>query len=149
MFRTDANIFINRPVEEVWNYFVNTENAPNWALGLKEAHNLTEGPTQLGTRCAWTQTFLGKSVDSTQEVIEFEPYKLITFKSVSGPFPIMYRYTFEPTAEGTKLTTFLEGEPGAFFKLAGPVLTIAGQRQMQHSLENLKDLVEAEALVPA
>ena len=39
----------------------------------------------------------------------------------------------------------IEAEPGGFFKLAEPLLTIA-KRQFQNDLDNLKDLTEAHAL---
>jgi uncharacterized protein YndB with AHSA1/START domain len=149
MIRTDTNVLINRPVEEVWNYVINNEYVPKWALGFKELRYITEGPMHMGTRSAWTQTFLGKDISSTVETTEFEPYKYITFKSITGPFSFMYRYIFESTPSGTKFTVYLEGEPGGFFKLAEPLLTTMVKRQLQNSFENLKDLIESEALVPA
>src|SRR5687767_9612718 len=149
MIRTETNVLINRPVEEVWDFYINNENVARWALGVKEVRYLTEGPVRLGTKSAWTQTFLGKDISSTVEVIEYEPYKYITFKASSGPFPFTYRYIFEPTPNGTKLSVHLEGEPGGSFTLAEPVLTPIVKRQLHNSFENLKDLVEAEALVPA
>ena len=149
MLRTDTNIVINRPVDEVWTYLVEQEKAPSWAVGVRDIRFITDPPMQLGTKCSWTQTFLGKDIDAIHEVVEYEPYKLLTFKADSGPFPITYRYTFEPIPDGTKLTMTVEGEPGGFFKLATPLLINIAQRTMFHSLENLKDLVEAEALVHA
>ena len=148
MLRIDTNIMINRPVEEVWNYFIDNENVPKWALGISEMRYITEGPMNVGTRCAWTQTFLGKKMDSIVETTEFEPYKHITFKAMTGPVPFTYHYTFEPNAGGTYLTVRLEGEPGGFFKLAEPVLNMTANRQLHNSFENLKDLIEAEAPVP-
>src|SRR5262245_48876391 len=132
MIRTDTNILINRPVEEVWDYFIKDENVSRWALGVTEARYITEGPMQVGTRHAWTQTFLGKDISSTVETTEYEPNRFVTFKSVSGPLPFMYRYIFEPTSNGTKLTVYLEGEPGGFFKLAEPVLTAIVNRQLHN-----------------
>ena len=149
MIRTETNITIDSPVEHVWSHVVDQEKAPDWAVGVRDIRFITDPPLQLGTRCAWTQTFVGKDIDSVQEVVEFEPYKVLTFKAETGPFPMTYRYTFEPTATGTKLTMAVEGEPGGFFKLATPLLMNIAQRTMYHSLENLKDLVENEALVPA
>jgi hypothetical protein len=59
------------------------------------------------------------------------------------------RYTFEGRPEGTLVTAFLEAEPGGFFKLGEPLLTPIVTRHFKNSLENLKDLIEVEALVPA
>ena len=42
------------------------------------------------------------------------------------------------------MTQVTEGEPGGFFRLVGPVLEMAGRRQLRTDLENLKDLLEAQ-----
>jgi uncharacterized protein YndB with AHSA1/START domain len=149
MLRIETSIQINRPEEEVWNHVVDQEKAPNWAVGVRDIRFITDPPLRLGTKCAWTQTFLGHDIDAIHEVTEYVPYKVVTFKADSGPFPITYRYTFEPIPNGTKVTMVVEGEPGGFFKLTTPLLTNMARRTMYHSLENLKDLVEAEALVHA
>jgi hypothetical protein len=44
---------------------------------------------------------------------------------------------------GTRMTQVVEGEPGGFFRLAGPLLE-AGRRQFKADLETLKDLLEAQ-----
>jgi uncharacterized membrane protein len=149
MLRADASMMINRPVKEVWEFFLKSENVPKWALDLSEARYITEGPIGVGTKSYWTQTFLGIDMSSTQEIYEFEPYKVIAFKSISGPFPMTLRYTFNTRPEGTLVTAFLEAEPGGFFKLGEPLLNPIVTRHFKNSLENLKDLVEIEALVPA
>ena len=149
MLRTESNIEINRPIEEVWTYLVEQEKAPSWAVGVRDIRFITDPPLKLGTKCAWTQTFIGHDIDAVHEVVEFEPYKLLAFKADSGPFPILYRYTLEPTTNGTKLTMIVEGEPKGFFELATPLLTNIATRTMYHSLENLKELAEAHALVHA
>lgn len=149
MLRTDTNIVINSPVEHVWSHVVDQEKAPNWAVGVRNIRFITDPPLRLGSKCAWTQTFVGNDIDAIHEVVEYEPYKVVTFKAESGPFPITYRYIFEPTTNGTKLTMIVEGEPAGFFKLATPLLTTVATRTMYHSLENLKDMVEDEALVHA
>ena len=42
------------------------------------------------------------------------------------------------------MTQVLEGEPGSFFRLAGPLVERAGRRQFRAVLETLKDLLEAQ-----
>jgi uncharacterized protein YndB with AHSA1/START domain len=146
MMRTETSILIDKPVEEVWKYVVDQEEAPHWAVGVKDIRYITDPPLRLGSKAAWTQTFVGLDIDAIHEVVEFEPYKVLTFKSDNGPFPVTYRYTFESTPNGTKLTMVAEGEPAGFFKLATPLLTNIANRTMYHSLENLKDLAEAGVL---
>lgn len=40
----------------------------------------------------------------------------------------------------------MELEPGGFFKLAEPLIVSMARRQFQSDLDNLKDLMEANAL---
>ena len=54
--------------------------------------------------------------------------------------------TFEPMDGGTRVNTTIEGEPGGFFKLAEPLIVSMSKRQFQSDLDNLKDLMEANAL---
>jgi hypothetical protein len=66
-----------------------------------------------------------------------------SFRSTGGPAPQEFTYTFEPTLEGTHLTQSVEAQPGASFRLAGPLFEAAGRRQINNDLETLKDLLEA------
>ncbi len=66
-----------------------------------------------------------------------------SFRSTGGPVSQEFTYTFEPTLEGTHLTQSVEAQPGAFFRLAGPLFEAAGRRQINNDLETLKDLLEA------
>ena len=44
------------------------------------------------------------------------------------------------------MTGTLEAEPGGFFKLAEPLVIAMAKRSFQGDLDNLKDLMEADAL---
>lgn len=141
MVRTEVSVLINRPLQEVNDYFINAENTPKWAVGITDSRS--DGPPGVGTKITWKQTFLGMQNDWVMEITRFEPNKLVEMKSISGPFPITYLYTLEPTENGTKVTAFAESEPGGFFKLAEPLVATVAKRQLRSSLENLKDLLEA------
>ena len=52
----------------------------------------------------------------------------------------------EPIEGGTRVTETYQAEPGGFFKLAEPLMVRMGKRQFQSDLDNLKDLMEANAL---
>jgi uncharacterized membrane protein len=146
----DVDVLIKRPVEEVWNYWVNIENIPYWAHNIKEVHQITEGPQDVGTRCVWNMTFLGKQFSQTMEFIEQVPFKVGALKSLDGPGNVTYRYTFEPFPGGTRIMAHAEVEPNeGYFKVAIPVVVAVFKRQLKASVENLKDIVETEALVTA
>jgi uncharacterized membrane protein len=148
--KVDFEVLIKRPVEEVWNYWFEMDNVPVWAHNVKEVRQITEGPRDVGSRFVWNMTFLGQEFTQTMEIIEQVPFKFGTLKSLDGPGTVTYHYTFEPTPEGTKVMAHAEIEPHeGFFKLAAPIVVEVFKRQWKAGLENLKDIVEAEALVMA
>lgn len=74
-----------------------------WQAGLVEVQRLTDGPPGIGTRHAVVRTFLGRRMEVTNEYVAYEPGKLVTFKSISGP-PLEASYFFEPAGTGTRIT---------------------------------------------
>jgi len=85
---------------------------------------------------------LGRRIEIASELTEFEPLRVVGFKSTSGPIPLEGRYAFEPDGGGAKVTFTMQGEAGGFFKLAEPIVARSTQRQWETNLANLKDLLE-------
>ena len=88
---------------------------------------------------------LGRRIESTNLVTEYEQNKKLFFKTASGPFPVEGGYTFEPVGEGTKLIIIGQADTSGFFKLADPLVAGIVKRQLEASGAILKDLVEAQA----
>jgi hypothetical protein len=89
--------------------------------------------------------FLGRRIETSHEVTEYEPNKKLSTKTTSGPLPMEVSYTLEPVAEGTMV--ILEGnvDAGGFFKMAEPIVARMLKRQTKSDAANLKDLLEAQA----
>ena len=117
-------------------------------LGLcNEAYEKTSpGPIGVGTTARFVGKLLGRRIESESEVTEFEPNRKYSWQSKSGPFPLKGSVTTEQVEGGTRVNTTIEGEPGGFFKLAEPLIVTMAKRQSQSDLDNLKDLMEANAL---
>lgn len=100
----------------------------------------------VGVGKTWVDTVqvLGRRIEIASELTAYEPLRRVGFRSTSGPIPLEGRYSFEPDAEGTKVTFTLQGEPGGFFKLAEPIVARSTQRQWDTNLANLKDLLEQQ-----
>jgi hypothetical protein len=91
------------------------------------------------------QQALGRRFEAPFQVIDYEPNRRYAHRSTEGhPVPVTMAFTYElVSSEGTRFTSRIEGEPGGFFGLVGPVLERALRRQMRTNLETLKDLLEA------
>jgi uncharacterized membrane protein len=146
MARAVFSTMINRPVDLVFAEVSNFENYPKWSSGAHEVEKTSAGPIAVGTTWRGNGRFLGQRIDIEMEVSEFDPNRKYAWQSKSGPFPVRGTTTFEAIEGGTKVNTTIEAEVGGFFKLAEPLVVNMGKRQFQADLENLKDLMEANAL---
>ena len=142
--RVEESVEINRPVEEVFSYVANPENLPEWSGLVLEVHKETQGQPEEGDRFTTIAKFLGRRFETPFERRAYEPNRRYTDRAAGGPIPHQdWTYTFEEVSGGTRITRAVEGEPGGFFRLAGPLLERAGRRQVRADLGNLKDLLEA------
>jgi len=145
MLKLKTSAVINRSIEEVFEFVANTENDMMWQSDVLEAKDTSEGPIGVGHTYKQTFQFLGRRLESTYEVTEFEANRKFMFKNTAGPIPIEGGFTCEPVPEGaTKITLNGEADVGGFFKLAEPIVNRMLQRQWETNLSNLKDLLEAQ-----
>jgi ligand-binding SRPBCC domain-containing protein len=142
----EESVVINRPPEEVFDYVANRENLPEWSAPIQEVQKETQGPlVEEGARFTTVAKFLGQRFETPFEVSVHEPPRRHTDRSTGGPFPQEFTHIFEEVeGGGTRLTEVTDAEPGGFFRLAGPLLEIAGRRQFRADLDTLKDLLEAQ-----
>ena len=145
MIRIEHSLVINRPIEDVFAFVSNIEKLSQWAGPVLETKQISEGPVGVGTTSTRVAQFLGRRLETTHEVTEYEPNRKLSFKSSSGPIPIEERFTFESVEDGTKATFSGEVEAGGFFKLAEPIVARMLKRQMETDVNNLKELLEAQA----
>ena len=145
MIKNENSVEINKPIEEVFEYVTNIDNLPLWAGPVTEAKQTSEGPVGVGTTQTQVAQLLGRRIESSLEVTEYEPNKKFTTKSTSGPIPIEVHYNFEPVAEGTRLETVGILDAGGFFKLAEPLVARTLKRQTEGDFKTLKELLESSA----
>jgi len=146
MIKVEKSIIIHRPIEEVFAYLSDFRNIPQWQSGVVEVQQTPESPVGRGTRGTFVRTFLGRKIEMTVEVVEYEPNTKHTFKSTSGPMPTTVSRIFEPTAEGTKVTMAIEMQAGGFFALAEPLVARSLRRGVEADFGTLKDLLESRAV---
>ncbi len=144
MTRVATSVVINRPPEEVFEFISNFENNPRWQSGMREARITSEGPLGVGTTYSQVAKFLGRRVESTFEVIEYEPHTMVKGRSTSGSFPITFTRSVAASPQGTMVTAVIEGDASGFFRLAGPILNRMVQRQVSGDYTNLKELLESQ-----
>jgi carbon monoxide dehydrogenase subunit G len=146
MAKFEINLVINRPIEEVFAFISNPENLPRWRAGTLELTRTSSEPLSVGSIFKGRFTFLGRPFDGNLEIILHESHRRYGTRLTEGPFPLEARYTLEPAGNGTDLTLVIEGEPGGFFKLAEPLVVSLAKRSYEADLNNLKEMLEAQAV---
>jgi len=146
MARAEVSTTIKRPVEDVWALISNVENNPKWSSFALEAKQTSPGPIGVGTTARVVGKFLGRRIESESVITEFEPNRKYSWESKSGPFPLKGSTVLQQIEGGTRVNATLEGSPGCFFKLAEPLVITMTKRSLQGDFDNLKDLMEADAL---
>lgn len=141
MIKVERSVVINKPVEEVFGFVSAEDNYTKWQAGVEQV--IENGPRNtVGSQFTEVRKFMGQEMRTTLELTEFVPNAKWAAKVVKGPVPYEVTMTFTGVDGGTQVTTYVEGEPKGFFKLAEGM--VAGQ--LEKSLEEdglkLKQLLE-------
>jgi uncharacterized protein YndB with AHSA1/START domain len=137
---------ISRPPAEVFALVADPRSMPLWYEAVDHVAEATNGPNGPGAQFDVTRSLPSGQAHNLVELTDYEPDRRVTLESLSGPTPFRYRYTLEPTGQGTRLT--LDGRitgaglPG----LMGRLDTVAAQlfkRGMRQNLMHLKRIVES------
>jgi uncharacterized membrane protein len=145
MTEIEHSVLINRSVEDVFTFMSNPENGPLWAGVVRESNLTSEGPFGLGSTYSRVVEILGRRIESSVEVTEYETNSKISTKTTSGPMLQEDSMTLKAFEGGTELTVAAKVEVAGLLKLAEPVFGRMANRQVETDFANLKDLLEARA----
>lgn len=141
------SVFINLPAEDIFVNLCDLEKMAGWSSALISIQKTTPDALRSGAIVQSTIRFLGNWLEILFEVVEYEPNRCLTFKSIAGSVPCLFCYQFEPVEGGGTMVSEeamidLIEEPG---ELMEPVITSALRRQLEYDLLTMKDLLEAQA----
>lgn len=140
--RATAEIDINVPIDKVFSYVTDPDNLVHWYQGVSDVRDVS-GPTEVGQRFTFTAHFLGKRMEATHEVTDFEPNTLYAWRAVDGAYRGAQHFEFEQKNNGTRVTVNIAVQDLHFLaRLAEPLILRTARRHEQHCLETLNDLLE-------
>jgi hypothetical protein len=138
-----TEILIERPPGVVSVYACDPTNATAWYGNLKAVEWKSEPIVHVGSRIAFVAEFLGRRLEYTYEIVEYEPGEKFVMRTAEGPFPMETIYTFEETPEGhTRMTLRNHGEPSGVSKLMTPMIQAAMKNANEKDLAKLKSILE-------
>lgn len=134
---------IGRPRDEVAAYVIDYRNDPVWIGGISESELLGEAELSRGSRVRRVASFLGKRIEYVNEVVRLEPGSALEMRSVKSPFPMRITYAFADVPGGTEASVRVEGEPGRFYRIGGPLMRRAVRRSIDRDVATLKQTLES------
>ena len=143
MYKFESSIFINRPVQEVFDFVTNPANNATWVSGIESAEWTSDGPPGVGSTIKEVAKLLGRKIEAVAEITGWDPPNLERIKSAGGPLPFESTLKFEAQGDGTLLTETAQVELGGFFKLAEGLVGKQFEKQKESDSSALKLLLEA------
>jgi uncharacterized protein YndB with AHSA1/START domain len=145
MLRIAVNAQINRPVQEVWDFFIDLTNSPHWTASGSELRQTSSGPPGLGMTVESVRLMFGREIKSQKIVVtQYEPGQRI---SLTTAVPLLgrgtMRFTFASVDGGTRLSREGEFGLGRAEGLLAPILTRMLRKGWRTEMANLKRLIEA------
>jgi uncharacterized protein YndB with AHSA1/START domain len=139
-------VVIDRPPQAVFDAPVNFDRIPDWNPSVSEVRWTRIGPIDVGGAMTYVGKFLGRNFQSPAEVTEYAAGSRYSARSISGPFLLEVDNRMAPAGDGTRLNSTFRGESRGFFKLAEPVIIQLSKKMFEAAADNLKALLEADAL---
>jgi len=136
--------FINRPLQEVFDFMTNPANFAQWQSGTKSAKWASEGPVGVGSLFNSVGEMMGREMKMDLEITQWNPPNVWGIKGASGPMKFEAISKFESKDGGTQVTQTFEGEVGGLFSIAEGLAIKQLQKQVENDGNALKKLVEAK-----
>jgi len=143
MIRFDSNKLIYRPVKEIFEFITASENDFQWQYGTLASGQISEGAARVGAFFRSIGHFMGRRMESTFEVTEYEPARKYGFKSLAGPMHSQTLYTFEVTGGGTKVNVSTQASAVHLIQAPEGILEKQMKKQLKDNLAMLKNILEA------
>jgi uncharacterized membrane protein len=149
MAKIDKSIEVQVSREHVFEALTDLDLLPVWSTITVETHGPPRKPIEEGDRFTQTLRVLGRNLESTWEVTQLQRPQRVDYSSETpGGGMLRMVQTVEEAGDGSRVDVELDYElPGG---LVGELFDSAyaerrNERELEHSLHNLKELVEARA----
>jgi uncharacterized protein YndB with AHSA1/START domain len=146
MAHITRSIEINRPPQEVFDALTDLRRLPSWSTIVVETRNVSKGPLQQGDTFQQTVRVAGIHLESDWRVTKLDrPHQLAYEATAVGGGRLVMTQTVTAVTEGSRLEIDVDYQlPGG---ILGDLLDQAyverrNEREAEHSLHNLKDLLE-------
>jgi uncharacterized protein YndB with AHSA1/START domain len=141
MIQHEVTIHLNRPVEQVFSFLMDTGKLSTWQSNLIKMEQLTEGPLRAGSRFREVRRLGRRETEIQGEITAFEPNKRFETKTLTKP-QVTVSYSFEAEAGGTRLKHKFVMLTGGLMRIMEPLIASSIKKDTETDFETLKHILE-------
>jgi uncharacterized membrane protein len=141
MIQHEVTIHLNRPVEQVFEFLMDTTQLTSWQTNLIKIDKLTEGPLRLGSRFQEVRRLGNKESEFEAEITAFEQNKRFETKTLTKP-QVTVSYFLEPEDGGTRVKHRFVMLTSGLMRLLEPLIVKSIREENVLDFENLKRVLE-------
>jgi uncharacterized protein YndB with AHSA1/START domain len=141
MIQHEVTIHLNRPVDQVFAFLMDTGKLSTWQSNLIKIEQLTEGPLRAGSRFREVRRLGKKESEIQGEITVFEPNKRFETKTITKP-QVTVSYSFEAENGGTRLKHKFVMLTGGLMRLLEPLIANSIKKESASDFEMLKRILE-------
>jgi len=141
MIQHEVTIHLDKPVEQVFAFLMDTSKLTTWQSNLIKSEQLTEGPLRTGSRFREIRRINNKEEEIQGEITILEPNKRLETKTVTQP-QAMVSYSLVPEHGGTRLNYKFILVTSGFMRLLEPMISSSIKKGTQADFETLKRVLE-------
>lgn len=141
MIQHEVTIHLNRPVEQVFAFLMDTTQLTTWQTNLIKIDKITEGPLRMGSRFQEVRRLGRKESRIQGEITAFEPNKRFETKTSTKP-QVTVSYLLEPEEGGTRVKHKFVMLTSGLMRLLEPMIAKSIREENNMDFENLKRVLE-------
>ena len=142
MIQIVSSIQIYQPIKRVFDFISAPENDFQWQYGTLASAQISGSTSGLGACFQSTGHFMGRRIQSTFEVIEYEPNHRYGFRSLSGPLLSFTSYTLDIAKGHTQVKLSMQANLINLMEVNENVFEKKMKRQLKENLAMLKSILE-------
>jgi carbon monoxide dehydrogenase subunit G len=137
---------INASPDDVFTLLADLDRLPDWSTITVATHDAPDQPLSKGNTFRQTLRVMGRQLETDWTVTELDRPRHVAYeaKGPAGAAALRMAQTVEPSGNGSQVSFELDYEltGGAVGGLAAPLIERRSEREVEHSLHNLKDMAE-------
>ena len=142
MITHEVTVHLNKPVEQVFAFLMDTTKLTTWQTNLIKIDKITEGPLRMGSRFREIRRLGRRESEIQGEITAFEPNKRFETKTLTKP-QVTVSYFLESEEGGTRVRHRFVMLTGGLTRLLEPMIAKSIREENDSDFKNLKRILES------